>query len=140
MRCARCGSEKPGWKEFLWRLRRGTEANRCPAACGSVIFRFIEILPAICGAEVGIENTTLTAGPDSDGGLEGEWPDWRPLRSTLSTGSTNVPKAWPFAESAVVGGETRFPSSSAARGELAQMNHALELARHGHGQICRGRR
>ena len=130
MRCARCGSENPVGKNFCGDC--GAElSNRCPR-CGSVISDSSKFCRD-CGAEVGIENTTLTAGPDSDGGLEGECPTATAPFDAIN-GSTNVPKLGPL-PSRRWSARNQISKFVGREGELAQMNHALELARHGHGQI-----
>src|SRR6266404_119086 len=96
MRCARCGSENPVGKNFCGDC--GAElSKRCPR-CGSLISdssRFCRD----CGAAVSIEDTPLTAGPDSAGELEGERPTVaRPLTDSFAAinGSTNVTELGPL--------------------------------------------
>jgi hypothetical protein len=140
MRCARCGSESPAGKNFCGDC--GAElSNRCPS-CAAVIsdsWKFCRD----CGAALSIAATApehlgapLTADPDSAGELEGERPTvTAPLADPFAAinGSTNVTDLDPLPSRRW---SARHGSKFVGReGELAQMNHALELARCGQGQI-----
>src|SRR6266404_7833926 len=136
MRCARCGSESPAGKNFCGDC--GAElSNRC-SRCEAVVsdsWKFCRdcgaaLTSADSAAHLGVP---LTADPDSAAELGGELQTGTdPFAAT--NGSSNVTVVGPLPSrrwsarhqvSKVVGRES----------ELAQMNHALELARGGHGQI-----
>ena len=130
MRCARCGSENPVGKNFCGDC--GAElSNRCPR-CGSVISDSSKFCRD-CGAEIGIEDTTVTAGPDSGGGLDGELPTATAPFDVIN-GSTNVPELGPL-PSRRWSARNQISRFVGRESELAQINHALELARRGNGQI-----
>src|SRR6267154_613593 len=130
MRCASCGSENPAGKNFCGDC--GAElSNRCPR-CGSVISDSTKFCRD-CGAEVGIEDLSLTAGPDSGDGLEGVRPTATASFAAIN-GSTNVTELGPL-PSRRWSSRHQVSKFVGREGEIAQMNHALELARRGQGQI-----
>jgi predicted ATPase len=135
MRCVSCGSESPPGKKFCdCGARLG---NLCPS-CGAVtsaLWKFCRDCGAALGSEVfspTLAGSPLAADPESAAELEGE----RKMVTGLSAdirGSTepehlDLDKTRNIIDPA----RSKFVGRLA---ELAQLGHALKLARRGHGQI-----
>ena len=125
MRCASCGSESPAGKNFCGDCGAKL-SNRCPS-CAASISHSLKFCRD-CGAALSNEGNAssdlgapLTAGADSVGEPEGECSTVTAPLSALGP----LPHQQAQRVSKFVGRE----------GELARMNHALELARRGRGQI-----
>ncbi len=141
MRCARCGSESPARKKFCGDC--GAELSNCCPSCGAMISASWEFCRD-CGAALSVAatapahlGTPRTAGLDSAGELEGErLTVAAPLADPIAAinGSTNVTTLGPL-PSRRWSARHHVSKFVGREGELAQMNHAVELARGGHGQI-----
>lgn len=138
MRCVSCGSESPPGKKFCDCGAR--LSNRCPS-CGAAISALWKFCPD-CGAALGSPAVSLAlagAAPAADSESAGELKAERERK--MVTGPLADVRGSTELEHDLDPDKTRGiidPALSKFVGrlaELAQLGHALKLARRGHGQI-----